>query len=63
MIGMMCMVRLVYSVSTDVFRDKVGVVVKIKDMIIQSRLGYCGMVMSSAKTSTPKYMRLWSLKP
>ena len=35
MIRMMCGVRLVDRVSTDVYRDRVGVVVKIGDMIIQ----------------------------
>ena len=34
----MCGVRLVDRVSTDILLDRVGVVVKIKDMIIQSRL-------------------------
>ena len=38
MIRMMCGVRLVDRVSTDVFCDRVGVVVKIENMIIQSRL-------------------------
>ena len=38
MIRMMCGVRLVDRVSTDILLDRVGVVVKIKDMIIQSRL-------------------------
>ena len=34
MIRMMCGKRLVDRVSTDVPRDRVGVVVKIKDMVI-----------------------------
>ena len=34
MIRMICGVRLVDRVSTDVLRDRVGVVVKIEDMII-----------------------------
>ena len=34
----MCGVRLVNRVSTDALRDKVGLVVKIKDVIIQSHL-------------------------
>ena len=42
---MMCGVRLVDTVSTDVFRDRVGVAVKIEDMIIQSRIGWYGHVM------------------
>ena len=36
MIRMMCWVRLIDRVSTDVLRDRVGVVVKIEDMIIQN---------------------------
>ena len=44
MIRMMCWMRLVGRVSTDVLRDKVGVV-KIEDMIIQSRLRWYGHVM------------------
>ena len=45
MIRIMCGVRLVDRVSTDVLRDRVGVVVKIEDMIIQSRLRWYGHVM------------------
>ena len=45
MIRMMCWVRLVDRVSTDVLRDRVGVAVKIEDMIIQSRLSWYGHVM------------------
>ena len=56
MIRMICGVRLVDRVSTDVLRNRVGVVVKIEDMIIQS------MVMSCVETSSPKYVRLWKLK-
>ena len=41
----MCRVRLVGRVSTDVLRDRVGVVVKIEDMIIQSRLRWYRHVM------------------
>ena len=37
MIRMMCGVRLVDRVSTDVLHDRVGVVLNIEDMIIQSR--------------------------
>ena len=40
----MCGVRLVDRVSTDVLRDRVGIVVKTDDMIIQSRLRWCGHV-------------------
>ena len=43
MIRMMCGVRLVDRGST-VFRDRVGVVVKIEDLIIQSRLRWHGHV-------------------
>ena len=45
MIRMICGVRLVDRVSTDVLRDRVGVVVKIEDMIIQSRMRCYGHVM------------------
>ena len=45
MIRMMCGVRLVDRISTDVLRDRVGVAVKIEDMIIQSRLSWYGHVM------------------
>ena len=38
MISMMCGVRLVDRLLTDVLRDRVGVVVKIEDTIIQNRL-------------------------
>ena len=44
MIRMMCGVRLVDRVSTDVLRDRVGVVVTIKDFIIQRRLRWYGHV-------------------
>ena len=44
MIRMMCWMRLVDRVSTDVLQDKVGVV-KIEDIIIQSRLRWYGHVM------------------
>ena len=37
MIKMMCGVRLVDRVSTDILCDRVGVFVKIEDMIIQRR--------------------------
>ena len=45
MIRMMYGVRLVDSVSIDVLCDRVGVVVKIGDMIIQSRLRWYGHAM------------------
>ena len=44
MIRMMCGVRLVDRVSTDVLRDRVGVVVTIEDFIIQGRLWWYGHV-------------------
>ena len=44
-IRMMCGVRLVDRVSNDVLHDRVSVVVKIKDMIIQSHLSWYGYVM------------------
>ena len=44
MIRMMCGVRLVDRVSTDVLRDRVGVVVTTKDFIIQRRLRWYGHV-------------------
>ena len=51
------MIRIMYGVS---FGDRVGVIMKIEDMIIQS----CkvGVVMSWVETSIPKNMRLWKLK-
>ena len=45
--------RVISRVSTDVCWDRVGVVVKIEG-IIQSCCD--GMVMSSVKASTPKYV-------
>ena len=45
MIRMICGVRLVDRVSTDVLCDRVGVVVKIEDMIIQSCPRWYGHVM------------------
>ena len=44
MIRMMCGVRLVNRVSADVLRDRVGVVVKVEDLIIQSHLRWYGHV-------------------
>ena len=60
MIWMMCGVRLVDKVLTDVFWDRVGVFVKIEDMIIQSHCG--SLVMSCIETSIPNYFRFWKLK-
>ena len=45
MIRIMCGVRLVDKDATDVLCDSVGVVVKIEDMIIQSRLRWYGLPM------------------
>ena len=45
MIRMMCGIRMVDRVLTDVLSDRVGVVVKMEDMIIQSCLHWCGHVM------------------
>ena len=55
MIRMMCGVRLVDRLSTDVLLDRVVVVVKIEVMIVV-------MVTSSVETSTPKYVTLWNLR-
>ena len=44
MIRMMCGVRL-DRISIDVLCDRVGVVVKMEEMIIQSHLHWCGCVM------------------
>ena len=44
MIRMMCGVRLVDRMLTDVLRDRVGVLVKIEDMEIQSRQHWYGHV-------------------
>ena len=44
MIRMICGVRLVDRVSADILRDRVSVVVKIGDMIIQSCLWWHGHV-------------------
>ena len=41
----MCGVRLVDRVSTDVLRDKVGIAVKIEDMITESHLRWYDNVM------------------
>ena len=45
MIRMICGVRLVDRVSTDVFRDRLSVLVKIEDMLIQSFLREYGHIM------------------
>ena len=45
MIRMMCGLRLVERVSTDVLCDMVGVVVQIEDMIIKTRLRWYGHFM------------------
>ena len=45
MVRMMCGVRLVDRLSTDAVRDKLGVTVKIEEMIIQGRLRWYGHVM------------------
>ena len=44
MIRMMSGVRLVDTMSTDVLQDRVGIVAKIKDMVIQSCLWWYGHV-------------------
>ena len=44
MIRMMCGMRLVDSKSADILWDRVGVIVKIKDLIIQSYLRWFGHV-------------------
>ena len=59
MISMMCGVRLVDRVSTDVLRDRVSVV-KIKDMIIQGCLRWYDYIMRG--DIIPKDVRLWKLK-
>ena len=60
MIRMICGVSLVDRVSTDVVWDRVGVVVKIEGMIIQTHLLWYGLIIR--RDITPKYVRLWSLK-
>ena len=60
MIRMMCGVRLVDRVLTDFLGDRVGVVVKIEDLIIQSDCG--SIVMSCIEISIPNYFRFWKLK-
>ena len=46
MIRMMCGVRLVDRMSTNVLRDRVDIVVKIEDMIIQRLVWWYGHAMS-----------------
>ena len=60
MIRMMCGVRLADRVSTDVLRYMVGIIMKIKDMIIQISLWWYGHIIHQDITLT--YVRLWSLK-
>ena len=60
LIRMMCRVRLVDGAATDVLHVRVGIVVKIKDMIVQSRLRWYGHV--CVETSILKYLTLWKLK-
>ena len=50
MIMMMYGVRLVDRMSTDVLRDRMGVVVKVEDMIKQSWLQWYGHVGSCVET-------------
>ena len=57
MIKMMCGVRLVERLSTDVLQDRVGVVVKIGNMIMENGLRwYCHAIGRDIN------LRLWSLK-
>ena len=57
MIKMMCGVRLVERLSTDVLWDRVGVVVKIGNMIMENGLRwYCHAIGRDIN------LRLWSLK-
>ena len=58
MIRIMCGVRLVDRVSIEVLRDRLGVVVKIEDMIIQSRVRWYGHVMRGDINS----LTFWKLK-
>ena len=59
MIRIMCEVRLVVRLSTDVLRGKVDVAVKIEDMIIQNRLWWYSHVMRG--TLPLKQVRLWKV--
>lgn len=58
MIRMMCVIRLVDWVLTDVFCDRVGVAVKTEDL--NSKMFV--VVWSYVETSIPKSVRLWKLK-
>ena len=58
MIRMMCVIRLVDWVLTDVFCDRVGVAVKTEDL--NSKLFV--VVWSYVEISIPKSVRLWKLK-
>ena len=66
MIRMMCGVRLVDRVSTDLLRDRVGVVVTIEDFIIQRRLRWYGDVIrrdtSSQKREVMEHEITWKRK-
>ena len=60
MIKMMCGMRLVDRVLTDVLCDMVDVVVKIEDVIIQSLLRWYGRVMR--RDIDFQIRKLWKLK-
>ena len=60
LVGMICGVRVIDRVLIDVLRDRIGVFLKIEDMIIQSCLR--GIIMSCVETPIHKYMRSWKLK-
>ena len=60
MIRMMCGMRLVERVLTDVLRDKVSVVVKIEDMMIQTHLRWYDHVIR--RDTNSHYVSLWNLK-
>ena len=56
----MCVGRLINRLLTDVLQDRVGAVLKTKDMIIKAVCSV--MVMSSVETSNFKFVRLKILK-
>ena len=60
MIKMMCGMRLVDRVLTDVLCDMVDVVVKIEDVILQSLLRWYGRVMR--RDIDFQIRKLWKLK-
>ena len=60
MTRMICGVRVIDRVLIDVLCDRIGVFLKIEDMIIQSCLR--GIIMSCVETPIHKYMRSWKLK-